>query len=63
MEKTELEVQVNGEPVGRVTVSKTAGKREMELAALSLRATQQKIGEATIKSFAVIENGVINIVA
>ena len=60
-EWVELEVRLNGTPLGRVSVSSSASKRELELAALSMRAVQERIGEATVKGFTVIEDGAVNI--
>lgn len=59
----EYTVRVNGEDVGRVWVPVGAGKRELELAALSLPEANVHIAESTIKSFSVQDDRVIDIVA
>lgn len=64
MEKqtVDLVVQFNGEAVGHISVPANADKRSMELAAMGHPEVQKRLGEATVKGFSVIEDGVVNII-
>lgn len=61
-EQLELEVQLNGESIARVSVPRSATRRQMELAAMSHPEVHRRVGDATIKGFTVVEDGVVNIV-
>lgn len=58
----EIEVQLNGESIARVSVPRSATRREMELAAMSHPEVHRRIGDSTIKGFTVVQYGVVNIV-
>ena len=59
----EVEVQLNGEPITKISVPRSATRREIELAAMAHPDVHTRIGDATIKGFIVIEEGIVNIVA
>lgn len=62
-QKTELAVQFNGKPVGRVTVLNISNKSEVTRAALGIPQLSRDIGDRTIKDIQIIEEGIVNIVA
>ena len=60
--EVEMTVSFNGKPVGRVSVSNTAGKAQITKAALALPALDALLGEETIKDVQLMDHDVINIV-
>ncbi len=62
-EEMELEVRVNGEFAGYVSVSEDASKRDKLFAALSVSKAKEMIGESTVKANPVITENIIDIVA
>ncbi|WP_040619366.1 leucine--tRNA ligase [Rhodovulum sp. PH10] len=58
-----LPVQVNGKKRGDVTVPRTAGKAEVEAAALALDAVQKALDGKLPKKVIVVPNRIVNVVA
>lgn len=61
---TVIEVQVNGERVGHISVPETASAREIHLASLKLPGVLQRLGkDSTVKAYDFVDETVMNIVA
>lgn len=61
---TVIEIRVNGDTVGHISVPETASAREIHLASLMLPGVLQRLGkDSTVKAYDFVDEAVMNIVA